>query len=60
MLDNGLPIRWKCRDCDAKLDAPNPEAARLPAVAHYIKTGHTQYEPRDEQPPSGRQDPRAH
>jgi hypothetical protein len=60
MLDNGLPIRWKCRDCDAKLDAPNPEAARLPAAFHYIKTGHTQYEPRDEPPPSGRQEPRAH
>jgi len=49
MANGGPPIRWKCRDCDFKLDAPSPDAARMPAVAHYIKTGHAQYEPRDKQ-----------
>jgi hypothetical protein len=47
----GPAIHWQCRDCDFKLDAPNPDGARIPAVAHYIKTGHTDYKPRDGQPP---------
>ncbi len=50
MSDKGLPIHWQCRDCDFTLDAPNPDAARMPAVAHYIKTGHTDYKPRSSQP----------
>ena len=52
MTDLGAAIHWQCRNCDFKLDAPNPDAARMPAVAHYIKTGHTEYKPRDNQQPA--------
>ncbi len=43
MADLGPAIHWRCRDCDFKLDAPNPDAARMAAVAYYIKTGHSDY-----------------
>jgi hypothetical protein len=52
MTDLGAAIHWQCRDCDFKLDAPNSDAARMPAVAHYIKTGHMEYKPRDNQQPA--------
>lgn len=52
MANLGPPIHWQCRECDFKLDAPNHDAARMPAVAHYIKTGHTEYKPRDNHEPA--------
>lgn len=45
MSDKGTVINWQCRDCDYRLIAADQYAAAMPAAGHYIKTGHTRYDP---------------
>ncbi len=39
------PINWQCQACAFELRAADCDQAAMPAIVHYLATGHVHYDP---------------